>query len=183
MGIKKLFTIPAGEKVTEKALRRVLISSICSILLCMTCLVSTTWAWFAVSIENTGIVIEIGTPEINLTVDDCQYDPATELSTGIHAVQFVHANEPDDLNRKSTLYVTLIIRYSDGTVTMCTPLSQENEYKTEITIVSGQPCILTWDVSWFPPANAVALTDETNTVIIPEPTVPVTTEGGSDVGS
>ena len=33
-------------------MRRVLISSICSILLCMTCLVSTTWAWFAISIEN-----------------------------------------------------------------------------------------------------------------------------------
>ena len=52
MRLKDLFTVPSGQKVTEKHMRRVLISSICSILLCMTCLVSTTWAWFAISIEN-----------------------------------------------------------------------------------------------------------------------------------
>lgn len=59
MRIKDLFTVPEGEKVTEQVFHRVLISSICSILLCMTCLAGTTWAWFTVSIENTGNVIEI----------------------------------------------------------------------------------------------------------------------------
>lgn len=59
MRIKDLFTVPEGEKVTEQVFRRVLISSICSILLCMACLAGTTWAWFTVSIENTDNVIEI----------------------------------------------------------------------------------------------------------------------------
>ena len=59
-GLKSLFTVPEGEKITEKQMQRVLVSSVCSILLLLSCLVSTTWAWFAVSIENTGNVIEIG---------------------------------------------------------------------------------------------------------------------------
>ena len=59
MKIKELFTVPEGQKVTEKVFHRVLISSICSILLCMSCLVSTTWAWFTVSIENQGNEIQI----------------------------------------------------------------------------------------------------------------------------
>lgn len=58
--LKYLFTVPENEKVTEKHLMRVLISSVCSILLCMTCLVSTTWAWFTVSITSENNVIGIG---------------------------------------------------------------------------------------------------------------------------
>lgn len=58
--LKYLFTVPENEKVTEKHLMRVLISSVCSILLCMTCLVSTTWAWFTVSISSENNVIGIG---------------------------------------------------------------------------------------------------------------------------
>lgn len=58
--LKYLFTVPENEKVTEKHLMRILISSVCSILLCMTCLVSTTWAWFTVSISSENNVIGIG---------------------------------------------------------------------------------------------------------------------------
>ena len=68
MKIKHLFAVPQGEKVTEKHLRRVLISSICSILLCMTCMVSTTWAWFTVSIENTNNVIEMATATASVQI-------------------------------------------------------------------------------------------------------------------
>ena len=46
MPFQKLFTVNANEKITDKALRRVLIVSVCSILLCMSCLVGTTWAWY-----------------------------------------------------------------------------------------------------------------------------------------
>lgn len=71
MQLKELFTVPAGEKITEQCLRRVLVSSICSILLCMTCLVTTTWAWFTVSIETTE-VIEIA--------DQVQLEQTTNLA-------------------------------------------------------------------------------------------------------
>ena len=52
-------TVTEKTKVTENLFNKVLISAVCTILLCMTCLVSTTWAWFTVSIENTGNVIQI----------------------------------------------------------------------------------------------------------------------------
>ncbi len=67
--LKYLFTVPKGEKVTEKHLRRVLISSVVSILLCMTCLVSTTWAWFTVSITSENNEIRIGTFAVEVSVE------------------------------------------------------------------------------------------------------------------
>ena len=52
MQMKGMFSLKAGQIVTEKYLRQVLVTSICGILLCMSCLIGTTWAWYAVSIEN-----------------------------------------------------------------------------------------------------------------------------------
>ena len=40
--MKELFAVPEGKKITEKMFGRVLISSVCSILLCMACLIGTT---------------------------------------------------------------------------------------------------------------------------------------------
>ena len=87
-GLKYLFTVPEGEKITEKHLTRVLVSSICSILLCMSCLVSTTWAWFAVSVENTGNVITVGSYSITTTVtslsDGKTFDPTSLYDHGYY---------------------------------------------------------------------------------------------------
>lgn len=58
--MQKLFHIPEEETPAEKQLRRVLISSLCGIFLCMSCLVGSTWAWFRTSIENEGNVLTIG---------------------------------------------------------------------------------------------------------------------------
>ena len=85
MKIKDLFTVPEGQKVTEKVFHRVLISSICSILLCMSCLVSTTWAWFTVSIENQGNEIQIVEFEVSVTQGGAlvaEVDGAYPLSAG-----------------------------------------------------------------------------------------------------
>lgn len=172
MRIKTLFSIPDGEKVTEKALRRVLISTISSILLCMTCLVSTTWAWFAVSIENTGNVINIGKPEINLTVDGSSYESGSPLPSDDYILSIVHANEVDDFQKKSTLYVTLNIQNDGGTTTVFTTLNEGNNYSATINIENSteKPCSFSWTVSWFAPVNAVALTDNTIILTAEEPT-------------
>ena len=78
MRLKNLFAVPEGAKITEKYLHRVLLISVCSILLCMSCLVCTTWAWYAVDIENTQNVIWIGEPNIKLTIDGAAYAAGTE---------------------------------------------------------------------------------------------------------
>lgn len=122
MRIKSLFSIPDGEKVTDKALRRVLISSICSILLCMTCLVSTTWAWFTVSIENRGNVIQIAEVKKNVTITDINTnstiaaaaDGVFTLNSGTYNVHVNLTNDAtatDDLNKttKSTAYVLISV--------------------------------------------------------------------------
>ncbi len=181
MRLKDLFTVPTGQKVTEKHLRRVLISSICSILLCMSCLVSTTWAWFVVSIENTGNVIEIGTPQVNLTVNGKSFTSGTTLQpetlqSESYKVSIEHANGGDDFQKKSTLYVTL----TNGENTIVyTTLSHENGYKEEFTIMVKEKCSLSWDVSWFAPANATELIDDT---IILNPITNNTVTGG-DAGT
>ncbi|MBE7000570.1 MAG: hypothetical protein E7428_10345 [Ruminococcaceae bacterium] len=170
MGIRSLFTVPEGEKVTEKHLRRVLISSVCSILLCMACLVSATWAWFYVDLQNKGNVIQIGTPSVVVEVGETEYTAGTELTETV-TLSIIHANTPDDMNRQCPLYVTLTIKKSDGeSVTVVVSLDQDKGYKRDVTIDNEQPAsyTLSWTVSWFPPANETLLTENTVTLTEPE---------------
>ena len=133
MRIKEYFTVPKGQKVTEKNLRRVLICAICSILLCMSGLAGTTWAWYVVGIENTANEIYIAAPQVVVTVDGSKLDvsvTSATLSPGEHTIQIEHANELDDLNRKSELYVTLT---ADGT-SQYIILNHDNMYTQTITV-------------------------------------------------
>ena len=82
MRIRNLFTVPEGEKVTEKMFGRVLVSSVCSILFCMACLAGTTWAWFSASIQNTDNVIQIAEVTANVTVREVTANAAAEGGEG-----------------------------------------------------------------------------------------------------
>ena len=184
MRIRKMFSIPDEEKITEKALRKVLFSSICSILLCMTCLVSTTWAWFTVSIENTGNVIEIGTPGVVLKEGDTELNSEGLLAVGHHTIYITHANDSDYFDKKSTLYVTLTIQTDGGPTTVYTTLDDGNNYSAVINIdnCTESVCTITWMASWFAPVNAVALTDDTITLNIDnieEPSTDNTTDSST----
>lgn len=105
--LKYLFSVPQGEKVTEKHLRRVLLSSVCSILLCLTCLVSTTWAWFTTTLTNTGNEIEVGSFNIEVDVrsmaDETQPVTATDgvyaLSRGEYRVKVTHSGTSNGRSR------------------------------------------------------------------------------------
>ena len=177
--IKELFTIPEGKKVTEKVFGRVLVSSICSILLCMACLLSTTWAWFAVSIENTGNVIQTAdAPSYLITVDGQDFSPGTELSTGDHTVSITHASTGDDLLKKSTLYVTFSI---DGEVYGYTSVGGAYPHSTNVAISNEKPCVLSWSVSWFMPGNPDIrpLADHTIRIIAEDPTEEATEATGA----
>ena len=160
MRLKDLFTVPKGQKVTEKHLRRVLIASICSILLCMSCMVNATLAWFTLSIENKGNQIWIGEPKINVFVNGGSYASGSKLSGNDVTLQMFHANEKtDDFNKKSTLYVTLTIQGNDSAETVCVTLDESNGYSLEVNIQNRteNACKVSWTVSWFKPDNADAL--------------------------
>ena len=120
MRIKELFTVPDGKKVTEKMMYKVLFSSICSILLCMACLVGTTWAWFTVSIENTGNEIQIATVTAKVTITNTtsnQEEVLTpdngsyELATGTYTVCI--GLDSDATVQASPVYVHMEITYKD----------------------------------------------------------------------
>ena len=174
MRIRELFTVPEGKKITEKMFGKVLLSSVCSIFLCMACLIGTTWAWFTVSIENTENEIWIGEPKINLTVGGSNYDSGAIISDAEITLHMVHANETDDFDKKSTLYVTLTIQSASGTTIVYTTLNESNNYNAAINIQNrtGKPCAVSWAVSWFAPANAATLTNHTVTLDAEEPTGP-----------
>lgn len=56
------------EKVTDDALSRSIISSVIGILLCMVCLVGTTWAWYSLSVESGVSVTEGANFDFNIAV-------------------------------------------------------------------------------------------------------------------
>ena len=159
MCIKKLFAISKGEKATDKQFTKVLISSLCGILLCMGCLFSTTWAWFAQSVNNGENVIQIATmPEAVLKVDGQEFVSGEVLQGGTHQISINHNGEQDVFAQKSTLYVILSF---DGNNMVCIQLNAENGYFQELTaqIPEGASCGMTWDISWLAPVNAELLTE------------------------
>lgn len=182
MRIRELFTVPDGKKVTEKAFGRVLISSICSILLCMACLAGTTWAWFAVSIENRGNVIQIGTPEVTVAVDDNSFTSGSSLSAGEHLVKINRTVNQDDLHQKMEFFVILAIQSEGETAIYQIAVSESSS----VTIKTNGECKLSWVASWFAPANADEISDGVIVVATEEDTVPSTeptTTPSSEVGT
>ena len=157
MKFRELFSVPEGKTITEKNLYRMLISSICGILLCMGCLAGTTWAWFAVSVENAENVIAVASnPEVVITVNDAGFDSSSNLGSGTHIVRVTHAGELDDVQQKSTLYVTFSLNEAVQGYVM---LNHENGYSANINITTDKECVLSWTVSWFEPDSAEPVVD------------------------
>lgn len=157
MKIKDLFFPNPEQKVTDKYLRRTLLVSICGILLCMSCLVGTTWAWFTVSVENTGNVITVATkPKVLVSING---DSVKTLQPNLdNSVRVEHASEPDDVQKKSTLYVTFSL---NEVVQGYVILNQENGYSATINITTNQERVLSWTASWFKPEGTEQIVDYT----------------------
>lgn len=186
MRLKDLFTVPMGQKVTEKHLHRVLISSICSILLCMTCLVSTTWAWFAVSIQNTGNIIEIATVTTNVDVTedgasvDSQDDGSYALDVGSYNIS-VGLEQPEKTPAGANLlndsqcpaYVIMTVSHGKNVeYRLFTFTDRESEQNHQLT-VGESPAVVSFSVSWVKPAFDIP--DGSEPVVIGEiPTEPAT---------
>ena len=185
MRLKNMYTVPKGQKVTEKQLLRVLTASICSIVLCMSCLVGTTWALFTVSIENTDNVIQIGEPSVSVVEGKTKLDSGkTTLEKGTHTIQITHANAEDDLQRKSALFVTLSLKTEAKTINRYITLNHENKYQSAVTIECGVEAALSWEVSWFVPVGAIEPIDGKIVIesedVEEETTAPVETESSEE---
>ena len=167
MKFVNLFSFPKGKKITDKYLGRVLVSSICGILLCMGCLAGSTWAWFTVSLENTGNVIEIDRPEIQVRVADvAAFESGSVLGSGSYKLVI----ERKDFSQKSDLYVTLTVtekssesRETIESISVFTVLQAKDGYQAEVKLKLATDCTVSWSVSWFKP-NGAKLVNEVVTL-------------------
>ena len=173
MGLKNLFTVPKGEKVTEKCLRRVLAAFVCSILLCMSCLVGTTWAWFVVTVENPGNEIAIAVPTLHVTVAEPQfvhvasrYTANTDVSYTSAVMRIENANPVDDLNKKTTLYATFTLECEGKSTVFYVTLNEENGYGLTLNLKNdaGKTFKIRWLETWLEPVGVSALAGDTITL-------------------
>ena len=76
------------EKVTETALTRSLAASVIGILLCMFCLVGTTWAWYSSTAESGENVTVGANFDVTVKIDDGEPGSAGvyQLADGEHTV-------------------------------------------------------------------------------------------------
>ena len=147
--LKQLF-VQDREKMTEKSFYQVLVSSICGILLCMIGLAGTTWAWFTVDIENTGNVLQIGAPAVEVFIGGTELTSGESLPLGECTIQVKHANEADVFQNKSTLYVTFSL---DGEVKGHLVLNSQNSFAAEFKADLTEARQFTWVASWLQPGN------------------------------
>ena len=167
--IKELFTVPEGTRITEKMFGKVLLSSICSILLCMVCLVSTTWAWFTVSIDNKGNEIRIATvtPIVEIKAGNTVVSPVDDtgytLNEGIYTIGVRLENDAtgsDDLNRpRGIVYVVMIVTYGDTSESYFFALDGNQVERKELQI-SGGTAVVNFSVSWVEPTSATPVGSE-----------------------
>ena len=190
MRLKRLFTVPKGEKVTEKVFGRVLLSSICGILLCMACLASTTWAWFTMSIENEGNEIQIATvtSDVVVYIDEGkgiavpEVDGSYQLDSGMYAITVQlenNATELDDLNRpKGNVYVVMIVTHEEESQSYYfTFTGVPNEIKRLEGLLIDGSATVSFSISWIQPTSAAPVGEdviEIGNPIVPEPTDPST---------
>lgn len=172
MRIKSLFTVPKEEKVTEKSLRRVLTASVCSILICMSCLVGSSWAWFTSTLENTGNVIQIGEPaEISVSgnfipanVDNAGY----LLGSGINELTLTVESTADDLGVRHPVYAVLQFHFVGSErsteVDYAVLLNDDNNFSATIKVSAGEDVAMTVSPSWFQPD--IPLLQESNEIQI-----------------
>ena len=164
--LKKLFSVPEKEKITDIVFSRVLISSVFGILLSMCCLVGTTWAWFVAGVESTDNVIEIATVTVDATLHQGEEEiaPAADggyvLDEGVYTAQLHVQNNATNTQR--AVYVQVSITQQDSTTTRYLMF---NNGVTEQSIelqVDGAAATVAFAALWAQPADAQPV--ENNTI-------------------
>ena len=166
MRIQALFTVPEGTKVTEKLFGKVLLSTVCSILLCMVCLVSTTWAWFTAEIQNNNNEITIAkvTPIPQILKEGSMVLPSGEnvytLSEGAYSVVLQLDNKAtgqDGLNRtRGKVHVLMLVSHSDTLYSYYFTFdgTPGQQLSLDTLQIASSTATVSFCVSWVEPASA-----------------------------
>ena len=163
MKLKDLFTVPENEKITDKTFAKVLVASVCGILLCMGCLVGATWAWFVANTENADNIIEIASVTTDIAVyRDSAEIPAEEdgsylLPVGSYALQMRIENNATDANRP--VYLLLTVTQGDAETCYYLPFINGETEAAATLHVENATAVVRFSAHWALPM-AQLLTDE-----------------------
>lgn len=194
--LKRLFVLSKDEKVTEKALRRVLISSILGTVLCLNCLIGTTYAWYQYSVTFPENIIAVGSFATSGsykkgdTSESFEFNGVDSYSFEIKEVgkhEWLLSNKGnvegyytvyvtdsrDDATTESftteTIYPQSLARDVDKLVYVNITVDSEDNYKLPLYV----QFVPTWGENPNPPGGAVNVT-----VFDYEDDTPETTESG-----
>ena len=162
-------------KTAKRALSKVFVSSVCTILICVACLAGTAWAWYSAYIENTGSVIHIGEAKVTVTIGGTEVSSGVEVSPeeneGSHMI-VTHGGSEDAFRKRSTIYMTVS---ANGQSCGYVELTQ----KAVIILHPEIECELKWETSWAKPQDEQLLADLAGTIrfeiVEAEETTPETT--------
>ena len=147
-------------KTAKRALSKVFVSSVCTILICVACLTGTAWAWYSAYIENTGSVIHIGDADVTVTIDGTEVSSGVEVSPeeneGSHMI-VTHGGSEDAFRKRSTVYMTIS---ANGQSCGYVELTQ----KAVIILHPEIECELKWETSWVEPQDEQPLADLAGTI-------------------
>jgi hypothetical protein len=163
--LKYLFTVPKGEKITDRALKRVLISSVCGILLCMTGLVTTTWAWYTASVETAPFSIQVAEHHVQLTGESNQeLKNPVALESGMTVkltAEFVTDAQPDERNLTPGRYIRLEVKFADSEdrvkIYVQTEKDDNGRWLAELELTSDKDCTVSFYSQWQVPMDAEVL--------------------------
>ena len=177
MRISQLFTVPKDEKITEKSFSRVLISSVCSILLCMMCLAGTTWAWFAASVENTDNVIEIAYVSVDTTlkmgdVELAPVDGTYYTGAGQYTLTLRPTTNATDSQR--TVYVVMTVTTDEGATTYYRAFAVGDDAAT-VALTLGKTAKVAFAAAWSQPEGTAMADAVTVGGSVAAPTTTTTT--------
>lgn len=156
MRIKAFFTIPEGKKVTEKVFGRVLLSSICSILLCMICLAGTTWAWFEVTISGNGGQIQIVDVEMTATVKNGSetLTPAEDGSYTLEKGTYTVSAQLEGERTNTDIPVYALVSVGDDHYCMQLENSSEGTGATRDLLITAETANVRISLVWLKPDGA-----------------------------
>lgn len=157
MRLKDFFIIDPKEKVTDKKLTRVLIVSVCGILLTMAALVQTTWALFSSELNNSSNVITVGNPVVGiaLTQNNENKAPAEDGTYSLEAGECSLT-----LTTQATRgYVILTVTTNGVTKQYFCGLPSGT-----LTLNVTDACTVSFATSWARPDGATKLTESSHTI-------------------
>ena len=161
--LKNLFSVPKGKKVTDADMKRVLVSSVCGILVCMTCLISSTWAWYTVSVKTDAFTVSVADAAVSVAVNNQQASitESIDLEAGQEValkLAFTTDATSNSFNPQPKRVIVMSCINAEGeTVGSYYTVVGSESNTVAITVKTEAACTLRFAPAWQLPTGALEL--------------------------